>query len=118
MLQKIKLSVLSHPLVPPVINDPTMPEDQLDVVPASNVSFSVVVSGNNLMYLWMKDGTTVIDGSKYNGATTSTLTVIAVEQDDDGIYSCVVSNTGGFVIPRGAQLVSICKLQYYKSQYI
>lgn len=86
-----------------------MPEDQLDAIPASNVSFTVVASGNSLVYQWMKDGTAITDGSKYSGAAASTLTVIAVEQDDEGFYSCVVSNTAGSVTSRSAQLVTVCK---------
>ena len=84
-----------------------MPEDQLAAIPASNVPFSVAASGNNLMYQWLKDGAPVVDGSQYSGASSSTLTVVAVEQDDDGLYSCIVSNGAGSVTSRSAQLISI-----------
>ena len=67
-----------------------------DVVPGSGVQFSVTATGTApLSYQWQKDGVNLTDGGRIKGASTSTLSITAVQKSDEGGYTCVVSNTAG-----------------------
>ena len=72
------------------------PVDQIDIVPGSDVSFSVTATGTApLSYQWQKIG---VDGGSFNnitGATTATLTITGVVESDLGGYRCVVTNIAG-----------------------
>ena len=72
------------------------PVDQTNIVPGSDVSFSVTATGTvPLSYQWQKDGVNLTDGGSITGATTATLTITGVMESDEGGYSCVVTNTAG-----------------------
>ena len=80
------------------------PVDQTDIVPGSEVSFSVTATGTApLSYQWQKIG---VDGGSFNitGATTATLTITGVMESDEGDYRCVVSNAAGMVTSNTAML--------------
>ncbi len=59
--------------------------------------FTCGATGDDLVYAWLKDSVVISDQSGvYSGAMTPTLTVIdAQEQEDEGSYACMVSNTVG-----------------------
>ena len=82
-----------------IIADPQVtvhPVHQIDIVPGSNVSFSVTATGTApLSYQWQKDGVYLTDGGRITGATTATLTITDVMESDEGGYRCVVSDIGG-----------------------
>ena len=70
--------------------------DLNDVVPGSEVSFSVTATGTApLSYQWQKDGVNLTDGGSITGATTATLTITGVMESDEGGYRCVVTNIAG-----------------------
>ena len=70
--------------------------DQTNIVPGSNVSFSVTATGTApLSYQWQKDGVDLTDGGSITGATTATLTITDVMESDEVDYSCVVTNIAG-----------------------
>ena len=46
--------------------------------------------GTNIVYQWMKDGVVVM-----TGANSSVLSIINIEESDEGVYRCVASNKGG-----------------------
>ena len=72
------------------------PVDQTNIVPGSEVSFSVTSTGTApLSYQWQKDGEDLTDGGSITGATTATLTITGVMESDEGGYRCVVSNAVG-----------------------
>ena len=66
------------------------PVDQTNIVPGSEVSFSVTATGTTpLSYQWQKGG------EDLTGATTATLTITGVMESDEGGYRCVVTNIAG-----------------------
>ena len=72
------------------------PVDQTNIVPGSDVSFSVTATGiAPLSYQWQKDGVDLTDGGSITGATTATLTITGVMESDEGGYRCVVTNIAG-----------------------
>ena len=72
------------------------PVDQTNIVPGSNVSFSVTATGTApLSYQWQKDGMNLTDGGRITGAITATLTITGVMESDEGGYRCVVTNIAG-----------------------
>ena len=72
------------------------PVDQTDIVPGSNVLFSVTATGTApLSYQWQKDGVDLTDGGSIIGASTSSLAIVDVMESDEGGYRCVVSNVAG-----------------------
>ena len=90
--------VLYFPTVhPPVI---TMdPVSLFDVIPGSQVMFSVTASadpaGGTITYQWRVNGTDIVDDAKFSGATTDTLTILDVQESDQGSFDCNVSNDDG-----------------------
>ena len=72
------------------------PVDQINIVPGSDVSFSVTANGTApLSYQWQKDGVDLTDGNGTTGATNATLTITGVMESDEGGYRCVVTNIAG-----------------------
>ncbi|AQT68812.1 hypothetical protein STSP2_01988 [Anaerohalosphaera lusitana] len=84
----------------------TQPQDQF-LKAGSDAVFSVEAidySGNGLEYLWYhdpnlanadsNDAVALADGTDFDGATTSELTVFDVQKEDDGGYFCKVSIIG------------------------
>ncbi len=82
----------THTVQSPLIE--VQPEHILDTQPGRNVSLTLLASGGDLTYLWQyADGSSLSDG--YEGVTTPTLTILAVEEA--GSYLCAVSNLVGTV---------------------
>ena len=86
-----------------------------DVVEGSNVTFSVAATGLRIRYEWMRfdridTQLTELEGARYVGVATSTLTIFSVQLGDTGAYVCTVTNSAGSVQSEEAQL-TICK--YY-----
>ena len=79
----INKSPPTHP--PPQVTD--HPMDQTNIVPGSNVSFSVTATGTApLSYQWQKDGVDLTDGGSITGATTATLTITDVMERHVALY--------------------------------
>ena len=55
------------------------------------------VGGEPLSFQWQKNGVPVPDGGNISGATTPTLVLTNVLEQDEGGYSVVVSNAGGSI---------------------
>ena len=66
----------------------------LNVIPGSNVMFTVVASGLRLTYTWMQNGSALPSDGRFV-AINETLTIRDVSVSDVGSYSCVVSNAAG-----------------------
>jgi hypothetical protein len=83
--------------VPPSISQ--SPISQV-ISPGANVSFTVTAGGGTppLTYAWEKDQHTI------GGATSSTLTLNGVTTNDAGAYLAIISNSGGSVTSKVAQL--------------
>ena len=82
----------------------TNPMSQLNVVPGTNVTFTVVATGSDLTYQWQRNGGNLTDGVKFSGTTTPTLTVMNVMEEDEGNFTCVVTNVLDSVTSSAAQL--------------
>ena len=73
------------------------------MVPGSDVQFSVTAIGTApLSYQWQKAGVNLTDGGRTKGASTSTLSITAVQKSDEGRYRSVVTNTAGTVTSNAA----------------
>ena len=81
------------------------PVDEIDIVPGSDVSFSVTATGTApLSYQWKKDGEDLTDEGSITGATTATLSITGVMESDEGGYRCVVTNIAGMDTSNNATL--------------
>jgi len=85
------------------------PPDTVAVVGA-DAAFTANVTGSAPSFKWHKDGVLLADQpGRISGATTSTLTVLAVQPSDAGGYACYAWNGCGNVQTRSAILsVSAC----------
>ena len=78
------------------------------MVPGTTITFMVQATGGGLTYLWQRNGETLSDDARYSGTTTATLTVMNVMDEDEGSFTCVVSNDLGGSTSGAAEL-SVCK---------
>jgi hypothetical protein len=83
--------ILSLAAGPTVVVQPTAQTVAL----GSNATFSVTAAGSSLVYLWSKGTTALSNGGRISGATSSALTINAVIDADAGLYSCLITNSGG-----------------------
>ncbi len=91
--------------LPPVIT--TQPTNRM-VAATSNATFSVTVSSlSALSYQWQQNGTNLINGGKFSGATNSTLTITSVSSNEAAIYSVAITNLAGNVTSSNATLTVI-----------
>ena len=74
------------------------------MVPGANIMFTVVADGSDLTYQWQRNGVNLTDGDKYSGATTANLTVMNVMEEDEGSFTCVVTNVVDSVTSSPADL--------------
>lgn len=77
------------------------------VCPGASVQFSVAYSGATVLsYQWQKNGNLLGNGTNVSGATTATLTINPVTEDDNAVYNCVVVYVGGIATSDEAWLNS------------
>ena len=89
-----------HAARPPRIT--AHPQQLKDAVPGDTLTFTIQASGTEpLNYQWeikTGDGSGVwqsCDVERFPGANCSTLIIPSVQESDEGIYRCVVSNNAG-----------------------
>ena len=105
------MQIVQLPADPPQVT--VHPVDQSDIIPGSDVSFSVTATGTApLSYQW-QDGVDLTDGGSITGATTATLTITGVMESNEGGYRCVVTNIAGIVTSSTAML-TVGKLKVQK----
>lgn len=93
------------------------PENQLNIDPGSNVSFSVT-GVRSISYQWHYNSSGITHNqSKYEGTRHSTLTVFNVDHRDEGLYSCVVGSRILSVLSNTAQL-SLCMYIYLNKEHV
>ena len=81
------------------------PEDQTNVDPGINVTFTVMAMGSDLTYQWQINMSDITDdGGEYAGTATSVLTVLDAREGDEGGYRCRVMNAVGSEFSAAAQL--------------
>jgi len=69
----------------------------------SATKLMVEAKGEGLTYQWLKGGAAIPDGGKINGATTNTLTINGMTEDEEGFYSVAIFNNAGSVISAQAK---------------
>jgi len=75
------------------------------VPPGSNAVFHIgAVGPAAFSYQWKRDGMNLTDGGRVSGATTATLRLSAVQADDLGIYTVIISNAYGALLSAPATL--------------
>ena len=52
-------------------------------------------SSSSLRFVWKKDGVTLSDSGRIQGASTSSLSISEVTLADIGLYQCIPSNEDG-----------------------
>ena len=66
--------------------------------------FTVVATGSDLTYQWQRNGGNLTDDTKYSGTTAATLTVMNVMEEDEGSFTCVVTNANDSVVSSAEEL--------------
>ena len=82
----------------PVIAIITQPSVR-EICPGEVVTFQIAATGTDLSYQWQfNDGPafeSLVDGDGISGANTDTLTIASADEDNAGLYQCVVTDTCG-----------------------
>ena len=74
----------------------------------STATFSVAVSSlAALSYQWQQNGTNLVNGGKFSGVATNTLTITRVSSNEEAIYSVIATNLAGGVTSSNATLTVI-----------
>jgi uncharacterized repeat protein (TIGR03803 family) len=74
----------------------------------TTAAFSVVASGFlPLSYQWQKNGTNLVNGGKVSGATTNSLSITSVSDNEAASYSVIVTNLLGSTTSSNATLTVI-----------
>ena len=83
------------------------PDSVLNLGEGQNTMFSVVATGDELSYQWLKDNVELMEVTgDIEGTTTPTLTLTGVAPSDAGEYTVRVSNDAGMV-PSNAATLSV-----------
>ena len=93
---------------PAIVTDPTT---QQNVIPGTSIMFAVQANGSDLTFQWQRNGLNLTDGAKYSGSTTVSLSVLAVMREDEGNFTCVVTNAVDSITSNAAEL-TLRKQQY------
>ncbi len=74
----------------------------------SNATFTVVAFNPvALAYQWLQNGTNLVNGGKFSGATTNILTITGVSSNEAAIYAVMVTNAAGSLTSSNATLAMI-----------
>lgn len=85
---------------PPSILE-TASSGDLALVADWTVQYTVVASGRDLTYQWLRDGVEVVDGPGRTGSLSSVLRLAPATAGDFGTYSVRISNSIGSVVAEG-----------------
>ena len=82
----------------------------LEVVPGLPVMFSIMAmtDAGTLSYQWQRNGVDIAPTPGVSGTNTSTLTIVSVQESNEGMYRCVVTNDAGSTNSNTSQL-TVCK---------
>ncbi|HWR55310.1 MAG TPA: immunoglobulin domain-containing protein [Negativicutes bacterium] len=90
------------PAVMPVIT--WQPEDRTASA-GGIIEFWLVARGTApLSYQWQKDGHNLADGGKISGTTADSLIIGNVQEAEEGVYTCIVSNAAGITASNAVTL--------------
>jgi len=92
-------------ILPPALTSQPVPQTQSV---GGTATFSATATGSApLSYFWLFNGTALVNGAKYSGANSGSLTVTPVATADAGNYSLLVSNLAGTVTSSVAALTVV-----------
>lgn len=77
---------------------PTINTSPFSLTPTLGSTASLVASVTaepSATYVWTRDGTTIINGGRYSGATTATLSISGANASDNGNYTLTVTDGTG-----------------------
>jgi uncharacterized delta-60 repeat protein len=77
---------------------PTITTSPSSATPALGSTASLVANVTaepSATYVWTRDGTTIINGGRYSGATTATLSISGANASDNGSYTLTVTDGTG-----------------------
>ena len=103
--------IFLSPVDPPQITQ--HPANLLNVVHGSQVTFTVAANtdAETLTYQWQRNGANIDPSTAgVSGATTNTLTIKNVQENNTGVYACVVSNA-----PKSTTTSNVAKLALSES---
>ena len=76
-------------------------------------------AGGDLTYEWRRDDVNLNDtDNEIMGATTNTLKVLNTQNDDEGDYTCIVTNSGGNFETSDAATLTVGKLTGSENQQV
>ena len=82
----------------------------LEVVPGLPVMFSItaMTDDGTLSYQWQRNDVDIAPTSGVSGINTSTLTITSVQESNEGMYRCIVTNDASSTNSSTANL-TVCK---------
>ncbi|MBN1143091.1 MAG: immunoglobulin domain-containing protein [Bacteroidales bacterium] len=93
--------------IPVLVSSPVQVSEQpqnLVRCEGESVLFSVAATGDSITYHWEKDGISMTDDARINGAASSLLLINNITAADAGSYRCVISGVCGIVNSQPAVL--------------
>ena len=86
----------------------------LVAIPTGNSKTLSVSAVYQESFQWYKDGISLVDNELYSGTTTDTLTIVNMQSDAVGVYTCSASNAAGSATTEaGCEVVLGELLVYY-----
>lgn len=92
------------------------PSDQLNVVPGTNVNFFVSLTALDVlpMLVWRKDSVILNGADQYSGLGSTNLTVLAVNESDEGLYVLeTLPDSDSLPIRSRPARLTVCKSSMY-----
>ncbi len=93
-------TVASTPVRLRVLGAPEIATQLVDQTPALGSTLILapeVYAAAPATYVWKRNGVTLVNGGRYSGANTATLTIAGVNATDNGSYTLTVTNAQGSV---------------------
>jgi len=90
---------MSNSVLVSVIQPPVVLTNPVPIVVATNNrgAFTAVVTGDNLVFQWYRDGTALTNDSHLSGVTTNGIVISPATSADIGNYYCIITNSCGIV---------------------
>ncbi len=87
--------LVTNKLVSTVVSIVSINPNPAQVQLGSNITLTALTTGDGLTYQWSKGGVPLVNGAGISGATSSALTLTNVQGGQQGLYSLVVTDSGG-----------------------
>lgn len=99
-------TIVSNPGILTYLATPTITSDPapLTLCAGQTATFDVTASGTNVFYQWKRNGTNLVNGGGISGVNTNQLTITNVSTNNNGTYTCQVSNDCASPTSAGALL--------------